>query len=85
MMLLNKNKRNMKKTKQIENNIEKLDIEIKKQVKPKRTKIQDYVLHSEIPINERNNFKINNENLGVGTPREKIRKKCSSNSSPKKV
>ena len=62
------------KTKQIENNIEKLDIEIKKQVKPKRTKIQDYVLHSEIPINERNNFKINNENLGVGTPREKFAK-----------
>lgn len=61
-------------TKQIENNIEKLDIEIKKQVKPKRTKIQDYVLHPEIPINERNNFKINNENLGVGTPREKFAK-----------
>ena len=61
-------------TKQIENNIEKLDIKIKKQVKPKRTKIQDYVLHPEIPINERNNFKINNENLGVGTPREKFAK-----------
>ena len=28
----------------------------------------------EIPINERNNFKINNENLGVGTPREKFAK-----------
>lgn len=31
-------------------------------------------MHPEIPINERNNFKINNENLGVGTPREKFAK-----------
>lgn len=39
---------------------------------PKSKKIQNYNLHPEIAESERLNFKIKNEDLGVGTPKEKF-------------
>ena len=35
-------------------------------------KIQDFILHPEVSINDRNNYKITDNNLGVGTPKEKF-------------
>lgn len=35
-------------------------------------KIQDFILHPEVSINNRNNYKITDNNLGVGTPKEKF-------------
>lgn len=37
-----------------------------------KNKIQDFVLHPEILENEKNNFKIKNDNLVTGSPREKF-------------
>ena len=55
--------------------IETQPTEEKQEIKPNITrtknKIQDYILHPEIPESARNNFKITNEELGVGTDREK--------------
>lgn len=48
----------------------------KEDIKPNfiktKNKIQDFVLHPEVSINDRNNYKITDNNLGVGTPREKF-------------
>ena len=50
--------------------------EIKENIKPNfikvKNKIQDFILHPEVPINDRNNYRITDNNLGVGTPREKF-------------
>ena len=35
-------------------------------------KIQDFILHPEVSINDRYNYKITDNNLGVGTPKEKF-------------
>ena len=37
-----------------------------------RNKLQDYILHSDIPIEDRNNYKIVDDKLGFGTDREKV-------------
>lgn len=39
--------------------------------KDTKRKIQHYDLHPEIPLSKRNNYKITNNELGVGTPKEK--------------
>lgn len=48
----------------------------KEEIKPNfiRTsnKIQDFILHPEVPLEDRNNYRIKDNNLGVGTPREKF-------------
>ena len=52
--------------------------EIKENIKPNfikvKNKIQDFILHPEVPINDRNNYRITDNDLGVGTPREKFAK-----------
>lgn len=40
--------------------------------KKKSNKIRSFDIHSEIPISDRNQFKITNDNLGEGSPREKF-------------
>lgn len=40
--------------------------------KKKSNKIRSFDIHPEIPISDRNQFKITNDNLGDGSPREKI-------------
>ena len=50
---------------------EKLKVNIKRK---RRNKIEYFDLHPEIPINERNNYKITNNDLGVGTPKEKYKR-----------
>ena len=40
--------------------------------KKKNNKIRNFDIHPEIPFSNRNQFKISNDNLGVGTPREKF-------------
>ena len=40
--------------------------------KKKSNKIRSFDIHPEIPISDRNQFKITNENLGEGNPREKF-------------
>lgn len=40
--------------------------------KKKSNKIRSFDIHPEIPISDRNQFKITNENLGDGSPREKF-------------
>ena len=48
--------------------------DLKPQVKRKRrNKIEYFDLHPEIPIAERNNFKINNNDLGIGGKKEKYK------------
>ena len=37
-----------------------------------RNKIQDFVLHPEVAIEDRTNYKITDNDLGIGTPREKF-------------
>lgn len=37
-----------------------------------RNKIQDFVLHPEVSINDRNNYKITDNDLGIGTVKEKF-------------
>lgn len=53
--------------------------------KKKPSKVNTFDIHPEIPLNERNQYKITNDDLGVGTPRErfgnnieaiKVLKKC---------
>lgn len=40
--------------------------------KKKSNKIRSFDIHQEIPISDRNQFKITNDNLGEGSPREKF-------------
>lgn len=48
---------------------------LKVNIKPKRrNKIEYFDLHPEVPINERNNYTINNNDLGIGTAKEKYRR-----------
>lgn len=48
----------------------------KQDIKPNfvrtKNKIQDFVLHPEVALEDRNNYKITDNNLGIGTPREKF-------------
>lgn len=37
-----------------------------------KSKIQDFILHPEVALEDRNNYKITDNDLGVGTPREKF-------------
>ena len=39
-----------------------------------RSKIQDYILHPDVPESDRNNFEITDNELGIGTPREKFQR-----------
>lgn len=52
-------------------NKEKEKIEIPKIKKQRKSRIEHYDLHSEIPLAERNNYRITNNTLGTGTPKEK--------------
>lgn len=60
----------------IEKNKEQKLINIEDDIKPNfiRTsnKIQDFILHPEVSINDRNNYKITDNDLGVGTVKEKF-------------
>ena len=48
---------------------------LKANIKRKRkNKIEYFDLHPEIPLSERNNYKIQDDNLGVGTEKEKFRR-----------
>lgn len=76
---------NTNKEKEISKNIETKEIEqehsksenksneeLKPNIKRKRkNKIEYFDLHPEIPLSERNNFKINDDDLGVGSKKEK--------------
>lgn len=48
----------------------------KQDIKPNfvrtKNKIQDFVLHPEVTLEDRNNYKITDNDLGIGTPREKF-------------
>ena len=48
----------------------------KQDIKPNfvrtKNKIQDFVLHPEVALEDRNNYKITDNDLGIGTPREKF-------------
>ncbi len=48
----------------------------KEDIKPNftkvRNKIQDFILHPEVALEDRNNYKITDDNLGIGTQREKF-------------
>ena len=60
------------KTEQIENNdITPLKEEIEPNIKRTSNRIQDFILHPEVAEINRNNYKITNNDLGVGTPKEK--------------
>jgi len=48
---------------------EKIVVNIKKK---RKNKIEYFDLHPEVPMENRNNYKIQDENLGVGTPKEKF-------------
>ena len=57
-------------------NIEIIDnpkLEYPKVEKKPRNRVINYVLHPEIPYEERINYKITDDNLGVGQPRERFR------------
>ena len=57
-------------------NIEIIDnpkLEIPKVIKKPRNRVINYVLHPEIPYEERINYKIVDDNIGVGQPRERFR------------
>ena len=57
-------------------NIEIIDnpiLEIPKVVKKPKNRVINYVLHPEVPYEERINYKIVDDNLGVGQPRERFR------------
>ena len=49
---------------------------LKQDIKPNfvrtKNKIQDFILHPEVALEDRNNYKITDYNLGVGTQREKF-------------
>lgn len=55
-------------TENLENNKESLKPHVKRK---RRNKIEYFDLHPEIPVSEKNNFRIENNNLGVGTKKEK--------------
>ena len=60
------------KTEQIENNdITPLKEKIESNIKRTSNRIQDFILHPEVAEINRNNYKITNNDLGVGTPKEK--------------
>lgn len=60
------------KTEQIENNdITSLKEKIEPNIKRTSNRIQDFILHPEVAEINRNNYKITNNDLGVGTPKEK--------------
>lgn len=48
----------------------------KQDIKPNfvrtKNKIQDFILHPEVAVEDRNNYKITDNDLGIGTPREKF-------------
>lgn len=46
---------------------------IKESPKVKIEKENNYILHPEIPYEDRINYKIDNDNIGVGTPKERFR------------
>lgn len=48
--------------------------EIKPNFEQEKTKIRDYNIHPELKFEERNQYKITNEDLGVGTPKEKYKR-----------
>ena len=56
----------------IEENDENIEKVLKANIKQKRrNRIEYFDLHPEIPLDERNNYHIDNNNLGVGTPKQK--------------
>ncbi len=60
------------KTEQIENNdITPLKEKIEPNIKRTSNRIQDFILHPEVAETNRNNYRITNNDLGVGTPKEK--------------
>ena len=60
------------KTEQIENNdIAPLKEKIEPNIKRTSNRIQDFILHPKVAEINRNNYKITNNDLGVGTPKEK--------------
>ena len=59
----------------IEENDENTEKVLKANIKPKRrNRIEYFDLHPEIPLDERNNYHIDNNNLGIGTPKQKFRR-----------
>ena len=59
----------------INENDENIEKVLKANIKPKRrNRIEYFDLHPEIPLDERNNYHIDNNNLGVGTPKQKFRR-----------
>ena len=59
----------------IEENDENIEKVLKANIKPKRrNRIEYFDLHPEIPLEERNNYHIDNNNLGIGTPKQKFRR-----------
>ena len=59
----------------IEEKDENTEKVLKANIKPKRrNRIEYFDLHPEIPLDERNNYHIDNNNLGVGTPKQKFRR-----------
>ena len=59
----------------IEENDENIEKVLKANIKQKRrNRIEYFDLHPEIPLDERNNYHIDNNNLGIGTPKQKFRR-----------
>lgn len=59
----------------INENDENIEKVLKANIKQKRrNRIEYFDLHPEIPLDERNNYHIDNNNLGVGTPKQKFRR-----------
>ncbi len=66
------NERNgLKEEKQEQSANSDINTKIEPNVVKKKNKIQDFILHPEIPENERRNFKITDNDLGIGGQREK--------------
>ena len=57
------------------------DLKLQEEVVPnftrKKSKIQDFILHPEIATSNRINYKIKDNDLGIGTPREKFERNIS--------
>ena len=59
----------------IEENDENIEKVLKANIKQKRrNRIEYFDLHPEISLDERNNYHIDNNNLGIGTPKQKFRR-----------
>lgn len=59
----------------IEEKDENTEKVLKANIKPKRrNRIEYFDLHPEIQLDERNNYHIDNNNLGIGTPKQKFRR-----------